>query len=123
MWGAFSSFWVQATLKPPTTRNIRKALGLQFTVGTFPILLLTFVGYWAYGNAVSPYMLNSASGPKAAVIVANIAAFLQAIVSLYVSFRLQRSLTIKIISIECQQGNEQITFRKTICKIQIQEFM
>ncbi|KAG0566231.1 hypothetical protein KC19_7G047800 [Ceratodon purpureus] len=75
---------MQATVKQPTTRNIRKALGLQFTVGTFPILLLTFVGYWAYGNAVSPYMLNSVSGPKSAVTVANVAAFLQAIISLHI---------------------------------------
>jgi nitrate reductase NapE component len=77
---------LQATVKQPSTRNIRKALGLQFTVGTFPILVLTFVGYWAYGNAVSPYMLNSVSGPKSAVTVANAAAFLQAIISLHVSY-------------------------------------
>lgn len=75
---------MQATVKQPSTRNIRKALGLQFTVGTFPILVLTFVGYWAYGNAVSPYMLNSVSGPKSAVTVANAAAFLQAIISLHI---------------------------------------
>jgi len=76
---------MQATVKEPSTRNMKKALGLQFTVGTFPILVLTFVGYWAYGKNVSPYLLNSAvSGPKSALTVANVAAFLQAIVSIHI---------------------------------------
>lgn len=76
---------MQATVKEPSVRNMKKALDLQFTVGTLPILMLTFVGYWAYGNDVVPYMLNSVSGPKSAVTVANAAAFLQTVVSLHVS--------------------------------------
>ncbi|KAG0607311.1 hypothetical protein M758_8G018700 [Ceratodon purpureus] len=75
---------MQATVKEPSIRNTKKALILQFTVGTFPIVLLTFVGYWAYGNDVSPYMLNSASGPKSALTVANAAAFLQTVVALLI---------------------------------------
>lgn len=76
---------MQATVKEPSIRNMKKGLGLQFTVGTFPILMLTFVGYWAYGNTVAPYMLNSAvSGPKSALTVANAAAFLQTIVATHI---------------------------------------
>nr|PNR32014.1 hypothetical protein PHYPA_026139 [Physcomitrium patens] len=75
---------MQATVKEPSVRNMKKALDLQFTVGTLPILMLTFVGYWAYGNDVVPYMLNSVSGPKSAVTVANAAAFLQTVVSLHI---------------------------------------
>jgi hypothetical protein len=57
---------------------------MQFTVGTFPFLVLTFVGYWAYGNAANPYLLLSLGGPKSLVTIANAAAFLQAIVSLHI---------------------------------------
>ena len=79
---------LQATIRQPSTTNMYKALGFQFTVGTFPILMVTFIGYWAYGNTVNPYLLNSTSGPKSAVTVANVAAFLQNIVCLHVSFTL-----------------------------------
>lgn len=74
----------QATVREPSIKNMKKALGLQLSAGTLPVLVLTFVGYWAYGNDVAPYMLNSVSGPKSAVTVANAAAFLQTIVSLHV---------------------------------------
>lgn len=75
---------MQATVKEPSIRNVKKALSVQFTVGTFLILMITFVGYWAYGNSVAPYMLNSISGPKSALVVANAAAFLQMIISLLI---------------------------------------
>jgi hypothetical protein len=75
---------MQATIRQPTRTNIYKALGMQFTVGTFPFLVLTFVGYWAYGNTANPYLLLSLSGPKSLVTIANAAAFLQAIVSLHI---------------------------------------
>lgn len=86
----------QATVRQPAKRNMYKALGLQFTVGTVPIVLLSFVGYWAYGNMATPYILNSLSGPKSAVTVANAAAFLQAIISLHVSQQLLFSSVIRI---------------------------
>lgn len=63
---------------------MKKAIKLEVTAGTVPIIMLTFIGYWAYGNNVAPYMLNSVSGPKPAITVANVAAFLQSIVSLHV---------------------------------------
>ncbi len=83
------NFWtcrLQATIRQPSTTNIYKALGMQFTVGTFPFLVLTFVGYWAYGSAVQPYLLLSLHGPKSLITIANSATFLQALVCLHVSF-------------------------------------
>ncbi len=85
MAGPYTGLALQATIRQPTTTNIYKALGMQFTVGTFPFLVLTFVGYWAYGNTANPYLLLSLGGPKSLVTIANAAAFLQAIVSLHVS--------------------------------------
>jgi hypothetical protein len=86
----------QATIRQPTTTNIYKALGMQFTLGTFPFLLLTFVGYWAYGNGASVYLLSSLGGPKSLVTIANAAAFLQAIVSLHVSFTILETSLVPI---------------------------
>ncbi|KAH9541725.1 hypothetical protein CY35_14G080600 [Sphagnum magellanicum] len=75
---------MQATIRQPSTTNIYKALGMQFTVGTFPFLVLTFVGYWAYGSKVQPYLLLSLHGPKSLITIANSATFLQALVCLHI---------------------------------------
>lgn len=74
----------QATIKSPTRKNIYKALGLQFTIGTVPFLVLTLVGYWAYGNVVFPYLIINLSGPKWAIMFANVAALLQALIVFHV---------------------------------------
>ena len=75
----------QATIKSPTSKNINKALWLQFTVGSVPFILLTIVGYWAYGNMAFPYLLINLSGPKWAITLANVTALLQALVVFHVS--------------------------------------
>jgi len=66
-------------------RNMHKALVMQFTLGTFPIILVMMTAYWAYGNAVNLYLLNSTSGSRPWVALANVMAFLQMIVSIHVS--------------------------------------
>ncbi|CAM6012329.1 unnamed protein product [Sphagnum balticum] len=75
---------LQANVRPPTVRNIYKALGFQYIVGATPVIVLTFVAYWAYGNGVSEYLRYSTSGPKWLVTVANVAAFLQVLVTIHV---------------------------------------
>jgi hypothetical protein len=92
----YTGLALQATIRQPTTTNIYKALGMQFTVGTFPFLVLTFVGYWAYGNTANPYLLLSLSGPKSLVTIANAAAFLQAIVSLHVSSSFTKAQIVRV---------------------------
>jgi hypothetical protein len=42
-------------IKQPTVRNMHKALVMQFTLGTFPIILLMTVVYWAYKNTFYLY--------------------------------------------------------------------
>lgn len=76
---------LQATIRSPSTTNIYKALALQFTIGSIPFFVITLVGYWAYGNAVYPYLLINLSGPKWAITFANVAALLQAIIVFFVS--------------------------------------
>jgi hypothetical protein len=69
-------------------QNIYKALGFEYIVGGTPVIVLVFVAYWAYGNGVSEYLLYSTSGPTWLVTVANVAAFLQVLVTIHVSIYL-----------------------------------
>ncbi|CAM6012323.1 unnamed protein product [Sphagnum balticum] len=75
---------LQAAVRPPTARNIYKALSLQYTVGAIPVIGLTLIAYWAYGNVVSGFVLESNSGPKWLVTVAKVAAFFQILVTLHI---------------------------------------
>jgi hypothetical protein len=68
--------------------NIYKALGFQYIIGAIPIIVLTFVGYWAHGNSVSEYLLYSNFGPTWLVIVANVAGFLQILITKHVGIYL-----------------------------------
>ncbi|KAH7839311.1 hypothetical protein Vadar_002515 [Vaccinium darrowii] len=75
---------IQATVKQPVVKNMMKALYFQFTVGVLPMYAVTFVGYWAYGSSTSTYLLNSVNGPVWVKAVANIASFLQTVISLHI---------------------------------------
>ncbi|KAK8487227.1 hypothetical protein V6N11_013950 [Hibiscus sabdariffa] len=75
---------IQATLREPCVENMLKALYFQFTVGSIPMFTVTFIGYWAYGSSAPSYLLSSVSGPVWVKAFANIAAFLQSIISLHI---------------------------------------
>ncbi|KAH9313218.1 hypothetical protein KI387_028253, partial [Taxus chinensis] len=72
---------LQATLRQPAVKNMHKALYFQFTIGLTVYYTVTIIGYWAYGSSVSDYLLDELSGPKWAKILANVAVYLQVIVS------------------------------------------
>ncbi|XP_047323980.1 proline transporter 2-like [Impatiens glandulifera] len=75
---------IQATIRQPVVKNMMKALYFQFTVGVLPMYALTFIGYWAYGSSTSTFLLNSVNGPVWVKAMANIAAFLQTVISLHI---------------------------------------
>ena len=75
---------IQATIKQPVVKNMMKALYFQFSVGVLPMYLVTFTGYWAYGNDTSSYLLNNVNGPIWVKAVANISSFLQSVISLHI---------------------------------------
>lgn len=75
---------IQATVRAPAVRNMRKTITLYYIFAMSLWIVLTFVGYWAYGNGVYPNMLSNLSGPKWAVTVAFVAAWLQIIVSVQI---------------------------------------
>lgn len=71
-------------MREPVVKNMIKALNFQFTLGIVPMHAVTYIGYWAYGSNASSYLLNNVSGPVWLKGIANIAAFLQAIIALHV---------------------------------------
>ncbi|KAK7290100.1 hypothetical protein RIF29_04280 [Crotalaria pallida] len=75
---------IQATIRQPVVKNMMKALYFQFTIGLVPFFLITFAGYWAYGSSTGTYLLNNVHGPVWVKGLANIAAFLQAIISVHI---------------------------------------
>ncbi|XP_057429017.1 proline transporter 2-like [Lotus japonicus] len=75
---------IQATIREPVHKNMMKALYFQFTVGVLPLYLVVFTGYWAFGSSTSAYLLNNVSGPVWVKAVANITAFLQAVIALHI---------------------------------------
>lgn len=75
---------IQATIRPPVVKNMEKALWFQFTIGSVPLYAVIFIGYWAYGNDTSSYLLNSVHGPVWIKAVANLSAFLQTVIALHI---------------------------------------
>ncbi|KAF7848978.1 hypothetical protein BT93_L1377 [Corymbia citriodora subsp. variegata] len=75
---------IQSTLCKPAVKNMRKALGLQFTVGLVVYYGVTLAGYWAYGSGVAEYLPKELSGPKWVKVFVNSSIFLQSIISQHI---------------------------------------
>ncbi|XP_012088098.2 proline transporter 2-like isoform X1 [Jatropha curcas] len=75
---------IQATIKQPVVSNMLKALYFQFSFGSLLLLAVTWIGYWAYGNSTSTYLLSSVRGPVWVKSLANIAAFFQSVIALHI---------------------------------------
>ncbi|MCE0481174.1 hypothetical protein HAX54_038673 [Datura stramonium] len=75
---------IQATVRAPAIDNMLKALYFQFTIGVVLVHAVTYVGYWAYGSKSTSYMLYNVSGPVCLRGLANLAAFLQSIITLHI---------------------------------------
>ncbi|OIW14201.1 hypothetical protein TanjilG_21341 [Lupinus angustifolius] len=75
---------LKATIRQPVVKNMMKALYFQFSVGLVPFFLVVFTGYWAYGSSTGTYLLNNVTGPVWVKGIANIAAFLQAVIALHI---------------------------------------
>lgn len=73
-------------MRAPAARNmITKTLPMMYLIGTLPFLLISFIGYWAYGNEVGYNILYSNSGPTWAIALAYVTAAAQIVVSFHVS--------------------------------------
>nr|BAJ95077.1 predicted protein [Hordeum vulgare subsp. vulgare] len=74
---------IQATVRAPVVKNMEKALWFQFTAGCVPLYAIIVIGYWAYGNQTTTYLLNNVHGPVWIKAVANLSAFLQTVIALH----------------------------------------
>jgi hypothetical protein len=70
---------VQATLKEPVKWNMYKAVALCYSVISISYIIVTVAGYWAFGNAVLPYLPGSFVGPTWAVRMSEFFALLQVV--------------------------------------------
>lgn len=75
---------IQATARAPAIKNMRKAIGIVYAFGMSLWIVMAYIGYWAYGNGVTPNLLINLSGPKWAITLAWVAAWTQTIVSLQI---------------------------------------
>lgn len=73
-------------MRQPVAGNMMKALYFQFTIGILPLYAIVFMGYWAYGNDTSAYLLNNVNGPVWVKAFVNMFAFLQSVITFHVSF-------------------------------------
>lgn len=65
-------------------KNMRKALGVQYSVGMLSYYSVAILGYWAYGNSVSVYLPGDINAAKWVRLILNSAVFLQTIISQHV---------------------------------------
>lgn len=68
---------LQATIKEPAISNMRKGIGMAYTLISSTYLTVAISGYWAFGNGVQAYLINSLSTPTWPVTIANICAIVQ----------------------------------------------
>lgn len=68
---------VQATVKAPSARNMYKGISLCYTVIVVTYMLVACTGYWAFGYAVSPFVVYSFPGPQWAVTLTLLMAIIQ----------------------------------------------
>lgn len=68
---------IQATLGEPVKRNMYRAVNMCYFIIASSYILTAVTGYWAYGNAVAPYLVASFAGPTWAVRLANFFALFQ----------------------------------------------
>lgn len=68
---------LQATIKEPAITNMRKGIGMAYTLISSTYLTVAIAGYWAFGNGVQAYLINSLSTPTWPVTIANLAAIVQ----------------------------------------------
>eukprot|EP00775_Hariotina_reticulata_P009422 gene9422-9588_t len=68
---------VQATVKLPSEKNMYKGISMCYAIIAVTYLLVSCTGYWAFGYAVSPFVVYSFPGPQWAVTLALLLAIVQ----------------------------------------------
>ncbi|KAL3828016.1 hypothetical protein ACJIZ3_016818 [Penstemon smallii] len=68
---------IQSTVRTPAKRNTYKGVSAAYSIIVSTYWQLAFLGYWAFGSEVEPYIVASLTTPKWTVVMANLFAVIQ----------------------------------------------
>lgn len=68
---------IQSTMREPAKKNMYKGVTTAYGIIVMTYWQLAFCGYWAFGNAVQPYIVASLTTPKWTTVMANLFAVIQ----------------------------------------------
>ncbi|KAG6434905.1 hypothetical protein SASPL_106549 [Salvia splendens] len=68
---------IQSTVREPVKANMYKGVSSAYSVIAVTYWQIAFLGYWAFGADVEPYIVASLTTPQWTLVVANLFAFVQ----------------------------------------------
>ncbi|KAH6765374.1 hypothetical protein C2S52_000200 [Perilla frutescens var. hirtella] len=68
---------IQSTVKNPAKMNMYKGVSSAYSIIAVTYWQLAFLGYWAFGADVEPYIVASLTTPKWTIVMANLFAVVQ----------------------------------------------
>nr|CAD1822503.1 unnamed protein product [Ananas comosus var. bracteatus] len=68
---------IQSTVKEPAKKNMYKGVSAAYGIIVLSYWQLAFIGYWAFGSQVEPYILSSLTRPGWTTVMANVFAVIQ----------------------------------------------
>ncbi|XP_047977809.1 GABA transporter 1-like isoform X2 [Salvia hispanica] len=68
---------IQSTVREPVKANMYKGVSSAYSVIAVTYWQIAFLGYWAFGAGVEPYIVASLTTPQWTLVVANLFAFVQ----------------------------------------------
>ncbi|KAL3644937.1 hypothetical protein CASFOL_010117 [Castilleja foliolosa] len=68
---------IQSTVRKPAKVNMRKGVSAAYSIIVLIYWQLAFLGYWAFGSEVEPYIVASLTTPRWTIVMANLFAVIQ----------------------------------------------
>ncbi|XP_052169928.1 GABA transporter 1-like isoform X2 [Diospyros lotus] len=68
---------IQSTMREPAKKNMYKGVSTAYSIIVLTYWQLAFLGYWAFGSQVKPYIVASLTNPKWTSVMANLFAVIQ----------------------------------------------
>ncbi|KAK6164574.1 hypothetical protein DH2020_001438 [Rehmannia glutinosa] len=68
---------IQSTVRKPAKGNMYKGVSAAYSIIVVTYWQLAFLGYWAFGSEVEPYIVASLTTPRWTIVMANLFAVIQ----------------------------------------------
>lgn len=68
---------IQSTIRDPEKKNMYKGISTAYGIIMLTYWQLAFMGYWAFGSKVQPYIVASLTNPEWTIVMANLFAVIQ----------------------------------------------